>query len=170
MIFITGGAGQGMQQFAMRQFGRQITGDAVDGSAASWEEFKKAEYGIHLEAMIRRRLEEEEQKRSEVPEKEEEQKRSEVPERKEKSEETVRPEGKEGLEGQEESLEHEMAEELFHACPQRIVITQEIGCGIVPVDAFERKYRELTGRICCQLAAASQEVWRVTAGIGQRIK
>lgn len=139
MIFITGGAGQGMRQFAMQQFGEQITGDVVDGRVASWEEFKKAKYSIHLEMMIRRRLGEKE---------------------------------KEELKGQNgaESLENEMAEELFHACPQRIVITQEIGCGIVPVDAFERKYRELTGRICCQLAAASQEVWRVTAGIGQRIK
>lgn len=139
MIFITGGAGQGMQQFAMQQFGEQITGDVVDGRVASWEEFKKAKYSIHLEMMIWRRLSEKE---------------------------------KEELKGQNgaESLENEMAEELFHACPQRIVITQEIGCGIVPVDAFERKYRELTGRICCQLAAASQEVWRVTAGIGQRIK
>lgn len=144
MIFITGGAGQGMQQFVMQQFGEQITGDAVDGCVASWEEYKKAKYSIHLEEMIRRRLAKEDQKEED---------------------------GKE-VNGQDESesLENEMAEELFHACPRRIVITQEIGCGIVPADAFERKYRELTGRICCQLAAASQEVWRVTAGIGQRIK
>ena len=30
-------------------------------------------------------------------------------------------------------------------------MTQEIGYGLVPVDAFDRRYRELTGRICTVL-------------------
>lgn len=67
-------------------------------------------------------------------------------------------------------LEGEMAKQLMRACPNRILITDEIGCGIVPVDPFQREYRELTGRICCQLAAEAKQVWRVTAGIGARIK
>lgn len=67
-------------------------------------------------------------------------------------------------------LEAGMARDLIQACPDRILITDEIGYGIVPIDPFEREYRELTGRICCQLAAEAKEVWRVTAGIGIRIK
>lgn len=69
-----------------------------------------------------------------------------------------------------EVLEQEMAGQLFAACPERVLVADEIGCGIVPADKFSRDYRELTGRICCQLAQKSREVWRVTAGIGQRIK
>ena len=34
----------------------------------------------------------------------------------------------------------------------RVLVTDEIGCGIVPADAFERLYREETGRLCCQFA------------------
>lgn len=63
-----------------------------------------------------------------------------------------------------------MEQQLLKTCPDRILITDEIGAGIVPVDAFEREYRELTGRICCKLAAEAKEVWRVTAGIGIKIK
>lgn len=69
-----------------------------------------------------------------------------------------------------EVLEREMAQELLKACPERVLLADEIGCGIVPMDVFSRNYREVTGRICCQLAKEAREVWRVVAGIGQRIK
>ncbi len=51
-----------------------------------------------------------------------------------------------------------------------IIICDEIGNGIVPMDAFERKYRELTGRMLIELARDAQEVVRVICGIGQKIK
>lgn len=51
-----------------------------------------------------------------------------------------------------------------------IVISDEIGNGIVPVDAFEREYRERTGRILVRLAEEADEVVRVVCGIGQKIK
>ncbi len=82
--------------------------------------------------------------------------------------EMVRRRMEEGAKAEE--LERDMAEELLRECPERILITDEIGCGIVPMDAFSRCYREVVGRICCQLAGKAQEVWRVTAGIGQKIK
>ena len=50
------------------------------------------------------------------------------------------------------------------------IVTQEIGYGLVPVDAFDRRYRELTGRICTVLAANSDQVDRVVCGIGVTIK
>lgn len=51
-----------------------------------------------------------------------------------------------------------------------VIISNEIGYGIVPIDKFERRYRELTGRICCEVAKESKEVHRVICGIGTIIK
>lgn len=51
-----------------------------------------------------------------------------------------------------------------------VVIADEIGCGIVPINAFERQWREETGRRCCQLAAYAQRVDRVFCGCLTHIK
>ncbi|MGN0349315.1 MAG: bifunctional adenosylcobinamide kinase/adenosylcobinamide-phosphate guanylyltransferase [Roseburia sp.] len=59
---------------------------------------------------------------------------------------------------------------LINHIPDCIIISDEIGNGIVPVDALEREYRERTGRILVELAARAEEVERVICGIGQRIK
>jgi len=53
---------------------------------------------------------------------------------------------------------------------QCIIICDEIGNGIVPIDAFEREYRERTGRMLITLAGQAYEVVRVICGIGQKIK
>lgn len=63
-----------------------------------------------------------------------------------------------------------LAETIYNANLDRILVTDEIGYGIVPIDPFEREYREETGRICCLLAEKSEEVWRVCCGIGTRLK
>jgi adenosyl cobinamide kinase/adenosyl cobinamide phosphate guanylyltransferase len=54
--------------------------------------------------------------------------------------------------------------------PDCIIISDEIGNGIVPIDKFEREYRERTGRIQIELARKATEVERVICGIGQKIK
>ena len=54
--------------------------------------------------------------------------------------------------------------------PDAVVIADEIGCGIVPVDAFERAYRDEAGRLCQLLAREAGAVYRVNFGIGQQIK
>lgn len=54
--------------------------------------------------------------------------------------------------------------------PKLILISDEVGNGIVPMDAFSRDYRERLGRILCDLAAESEKVVRVFCGIGQRLK
>lgn len=64
----------------------------------------------------------------------------------------------------------EVAKELMERNPDVVIVTNELGYGVVPIDAFDRRYREDTGRICCELAAFSQEVWRVCCGIGSCIK
>lgn len=64
----------------------------------------------------------------------------------------------------------DLAEKLIHDNPEMILITDEIGYGIVPVDRVERECREQTGRVCTKLAAYSEKVYRVMCGIGQVIK
>lgn len=45
-----------------------------------------------------------------------------------------------------------------------------MGLGVVPVDRAEREYRDEVGKTLCALAARAEQVYRVIAGIGQRIK
>lgn len=51
-----------------------------------------------------------------------------------------------------------------------IVTCNEIGMGIVPIDEFEREWREITGRIICRLAKDADIVYRVICGIPTMIK
>ena len=63
-----------------------------------------------------------------------------------------------------------LAEELIKRNPDIVLVSDEIGYGLVPVDSFDRAYREQTGRICTELAAYSEQVVRVVMGIGTVIK
>lgn len=65
--------------------------------------------------------------------------------------------------------EEEITSFLAH-CPDCIIISDELGNGIVPADPFERDYRERVGRILIQIAGQAEEVERVICGIGQKIK
>lgn len=62
------------------------------------------------------------------------------------------------------------AKEFVSENPQLVVTADELGCGIVPADAFDREWRETVGRCCCYLAGQARAVYRVTCGIGTRIK
>ena len=53
---------------------------------------------------------------------------------------------------------------------QEVVICNEMGCGLVPMDKKERIQREEVGRLCVLLAKEAEEVHRVYTGIGCRIK
>ena len=64
----------------------------------------------------------------------------------------------------------DLAENLCRCNPEVIVISNELGCGIVPADKDDRRWRECTGRILCELAAFSEEVWRVVCGIRVPLK
>ena len=64
----------------------------------------------------------------------------------------------------------ELAERLIRANPDVILVSDEVGYGVVPVDAFDRAYREAVGRVCTKLAAYSTQVTRVVCGIGTVIK
>lgn len=52
----------------------------------------------------------------------------------------------------------------------RILVTDEVGCGIVPFHREERLWREASGRLNCRIAAAADQVWRVCCGMGTQIK
>ena len=60
--------------------------------------------------------------------------------------------------------------ELSNKVSKLIIISDEIGNGIVPIDAFERMYREETGRLLIEIAAAAEKVVRISCGIAQTIK
>lgn len=64
----------------------------------------------------------------------------------------------------------ELLEKILSKFNNAIIITDEVGNGIVPIDKNERIYREKTGRLQCMLAQNADEVIRVTCGLGQRIK
>ena len=71
-------------------------------------------------------------------------------------------------------LEHKdtahLIEKLMQKNPDIVLVGNELGYGVVPIDAFDRNYRETTGRVCTQAAAKAKEVYRVVCGIGTRIK
>ena len=64
----------------------------------------------------------------------------------------------------------ELASLMLEENRDLILICDEIGCGLVPVDAFEREYRESTGRVMNALAEQAERVDRVVCGIGRRLK
>lgn len=51
-----------------------------------------------------------------------------------------------------------------------ILISDDISCGVVPIDATIRAWREATGRANNYLARKSDQVIRVFCGLGQVIK
>ncbi len=56
-------------------------------------------------------------------------------------------------------------------CPAKVVVvTNEVGMGIVPENRLARHFRDIAGRVNQQLAAAADEVWLVVSGIGVKIK
>ncbi len=71
---------------------------------------------------------------------------------------------------EEEAFLQELPEALRKRNPKVVLVINELGCGVVPMDAFDRKYRERAGRVCCALAREAQEVHRVLCGIGTVIK
>lgn len=61
-------------------------------------------------------------------------------------------------------------EQLIAENPGAVVLCDEVGLGVVPLDRGERIYREAVGRACCRLAAAAEEVHRLVCGLPQRLK
>ena len=58
----------------------------------------------------------------------------------------------------------------LHSHPDCVIVADEIGNGIVPMERAEREYRDRLGRILIFIAAEAERVERVICGIGQRLK
>lgn len=88
--------------------------------------------------------------------------------------ETIKEQMRSGLDPMEEARKLVASEEMRGSSGRQgkeiVIISDEIGYGLVPIDAFEREYREVDGRIHCYLAGYAAQVIRVTCGIGIRIK
>ena len=61
-------------------------------------------------------------------------------------------------------------EELLQKNPEICIVTNELGYGVVPIEPFDREWREKTGRICAELAAKADSGTRVVCGIGILLK
>lgn len=55
-------------------------------------------------------------------------------------------------------------------CKKLVIISDEIGNGIVPMEKDERLWREETGRILCSIAGQADKVERIICKLPQRIK
>ncbi len=64
----------------------------------------------------------------------------------------------------------EKFEEVIEKNPDSVFISCEIGCGIVPLEKFDRDYREITGRLQTFAAQKARKVFRVNCGILTRLK
>lgn len=59
---------------------------------------------------------------------------------------------------------------LLELLEGKIVLCDEVGCGVVPAEREPELWREVVGRLCCDLAARADVVYWVRAGIAQKIK
>lgn len=67
-------------------------------------------------------------------------------------------------------LENQPVSSLLPLLEDHIVLCDELGCGVVPVEKEENDWREATGRLCCDLAERADQVYWLRAGIAQCIK
>ncbi|MCD7821219.1 MAG: bifunctional adenosylcobinamide kinase/adenosylcobinamide-phosphate guanylyltransferase [Clostridiales bacterium] len=63
-----------------------------------------------------------------------------------------------------------LTEELLEANPDIVILCDEVGCGVIPVQREERVWRETVGRLCCDLAEQAESVERVFCGLPMRLK
>ena len=59
---------------------------------------------------------------------------------------------------------------LLSVNPDLILICDEVGCGVVPIDPAQRAWREDVGRLCCRLAQRAERVERIFCGLPMTLK
>jgi len=145
MILITGGAYQGKREYARKRWNIE-TEEMADGKTCAPEAIKSSRLVFNLQALVRRMLE-----KTDVP-----------GDTAEEASDVTLPDEGPGIQ--------ERIRALAAQNPDVILITDEIGCGIIPMNAFERRYREEAGRLSCALAAEAEEVVRVVCGVAVKLK
>lgn len=53
---------------------------------------------------------------------------------------------------------------------KQVVICDEVGCGVIPLEREARDTREAVGRLCVTLAEQAEQVVRIVCGLPQIIK
>lgn len=61
-------------------------------------------------------------------------------------------------------------EQLIIQNPDIVIICDEVGYGVVPIDKKERLYREAVGRLLCFLAQKAESMERIIGGVPLKIK
>ena len=61
-------------------------------------------------------------------------------------------------------------EALLAVNPDIILICDEVGCGVVPIDPAQRTWREQVGRLCCRLARRAERVEHIFCGLPMTLK
>ncbi|WP_026507469.1 bifunctional adenosylcobinamide kinase/adenosylcobinamide-phosphate guanylyltransferase [Butyrivibrio sp. MC2013] len=61
-------------------------------------------------------------------------------------------------------------ERLIAIRPDIVIVCDELGCGVVPMDPADRAYREAVGRTMCLAAQKADRVTRLFCGIATVIK
>lgn len=62
------------------------------------------------------------------------------------------------------------ADEFCKGIGDVVLISQEVGCGVVPISKKEREWREAVGRVNCVFSKNAETVERVCCGLGMKIK
>ena len=75
-----------------------------------------------------------------------------------------------GLENQVHEEIRQLLESLRKLAVPVVIITNEVGQGIVPGDKMSRDFRDIAGRVNQKIAAEVDEVYLVVAGIPVKIK
>lgn len=65
---------------------------------------------------------------------------------------------------------NKLVENILSSTSLTYLLCDEVGSGIVPMDCFERNYREQVGRILCKLVKNADRVIRMQCGIPTVIK
>lgn len=177
MILVTGGRAQGKRAFVETQLCGKAPVCWVDGATAGLKEMEAAKYCFNFQAFLRRVLGGEfladlgswaEPKLQADLGSQAEPKLQAEPGC--QAEPKLQAEPGSWAEQKLQSAPEFLAQRFLFADPSRVIVTDEIGGGIVPISGEERNWREETGRTCCCMAALSEQVWRVVCGIGTRIK
>ena len=135
MILVIGGRGQGKREFALQNLIPEDEGPMVrwaSGRDEGWESYMKSRYCCDFHLFIRRLM---------------------------NREVGVGAGGNPWKPGDQKQMEI-ILKALLQDVPDRILVTDEIGYGIVPAEAGGRQDREEPGRLCCLAAKEARQVWR----------
>lgn len=64
----------------------------------------------------------------------------------------------------------EFAQRFCEKHPDAVIVANEVGAGVVPMNREDRAFREAVGRALCVIAQKAESVTRFVCGIGVRIK